>query len=144
MQQVAYLADSGESSEFPLQNRAEEARNEPFPQALSLRGRWYEQTYFPSLQSAGAYTQMLRSATTLGVLIPGTAYIALETEFQRQELRRRHQLRLEGNLNLDVGGEVRRMDEPGLLWLVLILLLLGRIRLGTRILSAPGVTDRQL
>ncbi len=129
----AFFSDIPGAGEFFLHETAKnsnlEAASGQWGTGLELRGLWLEQVYYPSRATHSAWRNLIEKSTRNGILVPSTSYIVLETELQREALRRLQQQRLEGQSTLDA-GEARRMSEPGIL-MVLLGALAAR-RLGRR------------
>ena len=90
----------------------------------------YNQLYGQT--NTAAWLAEVRGSFQAGVLMPTTAFLALENEAQKEALRRKQAEVLRANAHLDVSNEeIRRMSEPWWVWVLglsLFLYFAGRVR----------------
>lgn len=87
---------------------------------LAMRGEWFRQSYFPNRSTDSQWVDLLRAGIERRILSPATSFIVLETELQRETLRRKNEARIHGRKIMDA-GEMARMDEPSWIYLLAML-----------------------
>ena len=90
---------------------------------LLMQGLWQSQIFYPK-KSKNAWLNLVQNSFASKIMTPLTSYIVVENEAQKAMLRKKQAQVLAGNKSLDLGEETLRMSEPGLWWILGILLLL--------------------
>ncbi len=97
-----------------------EAHSTQWREGLALRSSWYSSIFDPRSFSQEDWRALINKSVTTRILSPVVSYLVVENDAQREAIRRLQERRLAGDKNLDV-GELRRMDEPAWLFILLIL-----------------------
>ena len=88
--------------------------------ALTMEGKWRSQILHPET-SDKEWLNMVKYSFKSKIMTPFTSYLVVENEAQRAVLKKKQEQVLSGNKSLDPGEDGRRMSEPGMLFLILIL-----------------------
>lgn len=87
---------------------------------LTMQGAWMFQILNPD-KAEQDWTELIYSSFKSRIMNPLTAYIVLETETQKQILLKKQQEVLNGKNVFDLDDETRRMSEPDLYVLMIVL-----------------------
>jgi hypothetical protein len=121
------LSDEPAIITLPNTERLEEATlsAKSWSSALALRGQYLQHQY-TGQTGYRPWLSEVRSSFKTGVLMPTTAFLVVENEAQKEALRRKQAETLDADPSLDLEEEeIRSMSEPGLIWGLLLLLILG-------------------
>lgn len=97
--------------------------------ALALRGQYLRQQH-NAQTGYRPWLAEVRGSFHAGILMPTTAFLVVENEAQQEALRRKQAETLDADPAFDLEEEeIRSMSEPGVIWGLLLLILLGRRQL---------------
>ena len=88
--------------------------------ALTMEGKWRSMILHPETSDT-EWLNMVKHSFKSKIMTPVASYIVVENEAQKAVLKRKQEQVLSGNKSLDPGEDRRRMSEPGILILILIL-----------------------
>lgn len=88
--------------------------------ALYMNGSWISQNLNPE-RGETEWLEMVKSSFVSRIMTPFTSYLVVENDAQKAMLMEKQKQVLSGNKSLDAGEGVRRMSEPSLIILVLLL-----------------------
>ena len=100
---------------------------EKWEQGLHWQGAW-QAFNFGSPDPQQSWLNLVKGSFQSGIMNPTTSFLALETETQKELLRRKQATVLNGQQSLDLGENPQQMSEPGLLILVAFLALVMYIK----------------
>lgn len=88
--------------------------------ALIMQGQWKSQILHPE-NSDQEWLNLVKYSFMSKVMTPVTSYLVVENEAQKAILKKKQEQVLSGNKSLDLGEDVRRMSEPNLILLAILL-----------------------
>lgn len=97
-------------------------KDENWQAGLLMQGLWQSQVFYPK-QSKNAWLNLVQNSFLTQIMTPLTSYIVVENEAQKAMLKKKQKQVLAGNKSLDLSGDVQRMSEPGLWWILGLLLI---------------------
>jgi hypothetical protein len=96
--------------------------------AAMLQAQWMSQTIHPETTDKG-WPNLVKGSFISKVMTPVTSYLVVENDAQKAMLKKKQEQVLSGNSALDVGEEPRRMSEPDIFILAVLLMLVIGSRL---------------
>ncbi len=101
----------------------EEIKNKDWASALTLQAAWKSQILHPETADK-EWLSLVKSSFKSNIMTPVTSYIVVENDAQKAILKKKQQQVLSGKKSLDLGEDTRRMSEPSI---YIIAILLGGI-----------------
>jgi hypothetical protein len=88
--------------------------------ALAMQGKYISQTLHPEIAEE-EWLNLVKYSFMSKIMNPFTSYMVVETEAQKAVLKKKQEQVLSGGKNLDLTEDARRMSEPGLVLMVILL-----------------------
>lgn len=128
---IAYLPNNNEAS-IILKNKIfnlseNDIKEKKWKSALKMQANWTSQVLNPEKYNK-EWLKLIKYSFMSKVMTPLTSYIVVENEAQKAILKKKQKKVLSGNKSLDLGNKTRRMSEPSLIILGLLLALILWIR----------------
>jgi hypothetical protein len=121
---IAYLPNNNEASiilKKDLFNISEtEIKEKNWLSALKMQGKWFSQSLHPET-SDKEWLNSVKYSFISKVMTPVTSYIVVENEAQKAMLKKKQEQVLSGNKSLDLSEDSRRMSEPSMIVLTVLL-----------------------
>jgi len=115
---IAYLANDGAASialkKDKLELKDADISEKSWESALTLQGYWTSSQVLHPESSGKTWLDLVRYSFKSKVMMPTTAYIALENEAQKAVLKRKQEQVLRSNKSLDLQSDTQAMSEPSL------------------------------
>lgn len=127
-----YLPDNNEPS-IILKNKVSTIENideKSWLSALTMQAQWRTQIIDPEM-SEHNWQHLVKNSFKAKIMMPSTSYIVVENEAQKNMLAKKQQQALSGNKSLDLGEDIERMSEPGMITTI-VLIMIYIVAIGTK------------
>lgn len=125
-QAIAYLPNNNKASLIVKPGAQEKIdqdfKHKDWESAATMQANWLTHILHPE-KANRTWLSLVKQSFQTQVMTPVTSFLALENEAQKAMLKKKQEQVLASNHSLELGEEVQRMSEPGLLLLGLLLLL---------------------
>ncbi len=128
---VVYLPDDNQPSIILKKSHVDvpesEIKAKHWLSALAMQGQWMSQVLHPET-SDKEWLTMVKYSFISQVMTPVTSYLVVENDAQKAILKKKQAQVLSGHKSLDLDEDTRRMSEPGLVVLIVLLVIVLGLR----------------
>ncbi len=128
---VVYLPDDDRPSIILKKSHVDvpesEIKAKHWLSALAMQGQWMSQVLHPET-SDKEWLTLVKYSFMSQIMTPVTSYLVVENDAQKAVLKKKQAQVLSGHKSLDLDEDTRRMSEPGLIVLIVLLVIVLGLR----------------